>query len=416
MNMMKKSLLFTLLVLIINYTGLASDWPQYLGPGRNAVSTETGLKRSWPTNGPSVLWTSSLGEGFGGPAISDGKVYILDRKDDLQNILRCINLSDGKEEWTFAYDAPGKFDKNGSRTVPTIDGNRIYICGPLGYLHCIDKNTHKSMWQKNIWTDFGGTELPRWAISQSPLIYEDIVIVASQTKKAGVVAYDKQDGSMRWTTPALPGRPGYVSPRVITIGNVEHLVMISANGPVVGMDIKTGNKLWSYDGWQCRIPVPNVTEIGDGRLFITGGYQAGSAMIKLEKAGNKFSVKELYKTQEFGTHVHPAIHYNGHLFGLCSTNETRDGMVCMDLDGNVKWKTKRSPLFDKGGFILVDGLIISVDGNKGFLYLIEPSPTGFKELASAKILDTNQCWAPLALSDGKLLIRDQKQMKCVLVK
>ena len=80
------------------------------------------------------------------------------------------------------------------------------------------------------------------------------------------------------------------------------------------------------------------------------------------------------------------------------------------------WKTHRSPLFDKGGFILADGLILSIDGNKGFLYLIEPNPDGFKKLASAKLLDTNLCWAPLALSDGKLLIRDQKQMKCVAVR
>ena len=88
----------------------------------------------------------------------------------------------------------------------------------------------------------------------------------------------------------------------------------------------------------------------------------------------------------------------------------------MDLDGNVKWKTGRSPTFDKGGFILADGMIFSVDGIKGILYLTEPNPEGFRELASAKVLDTNQCWAPLALSDGKLLIRDQKQMKCVNVR
>jgi outer membrane protein assembly factor BamB len=242
------------------------------------------------------------------------------------------------------------------------------------------------------------------------------VILASQTRKAGVVAYDKLKGALRWNSPALPGSPGYVSPKVITIGKENHLVMISANGAVLGMDLKTGNQLWKYNGWQCRIPVPNVTEIGDGRIFITGGYKAGSAMIKLEKTGNKNTVRELYKTKEFGTHVHPAIHYNGHLYAHCSTNETKDGMVCMDLYGKVKWKTKRSPLFDKGGFILVDGLILSVDGTKGFLYLIEPVPTGFKKLASAKLLDTKQCWAPLALSDGKLLIRDQKQMKCVMVR
>jgi len=181
---------------------------------------------------------------------------------------------------------------------------------------------------------------------------------------------------------------------------------------------KTGLVLWSYEGWQCKIPVPNVTEIGDGRIFITGAYKAGSAMIKIEKEGDAFAVRELYKTsfRDFGTHVHPAILYRGHLYGHCSTNDTRDGMVCMDLDGNVKWKTKRSPLFDKGGFILTDGLILSIDGNDGVLFLIEPNPDGFKELARAKLLDTNICWAPLALSDGMLLIRDQKQMKCVVVR
>ena len=174
--------------------------------------------------------------------------------------------------------------------------------------------------------------------------------------------------------------------------------------------------LWSYEGWQCKIPVPNVTEIGDGRIFITGGYRAGSAMIKLDKESDAFIVSELYKTDEFGTHVHPAILYKGYLFGHCSTNETRDGLVCMDLDGKIMWKTGKAPLFDKGGFILADGLFLSVDGNKGFLYLIEPNPEGFKELAKAKLLDTIKCWAPLALSDGKLLIRDQKQMKCVAVR
>jgi hypothetical protein len=88
----------------------------------------------------------------------------------------------------------------------------------------------------------------------------------------------------------------------------------------------------------------------------------------------------------------------------------------MDIDGKIMWKTNRAPLFDKGGFILADGLLLNIDGNKGFLYLIEPNPEGFKELARAKLLDTIKCWAPLALSDGKLLIRDQKQMKCVVVR
>ena len=414
---MKKHLILTVLfVLITSCICFATDWPQYLGPSRNAVSTETGIKRSWTNDPPDVLWTFPLGEGFAGPSVSKGKVYVLDRIGNQRDVLRCIDLASGKEEWTFTYEAPGQTERPGSRSVPTIEGNYVYTCGPFGHVHCIDTRTHEAIWQKNVWTDYSREIVPTWGIAQNPLIHDDLLILASQTQKTGVIAYDKLTGDVKWSSSALPGKAGYVSPVIIKIEGDDQLVMISANGAVMGIDPKTGKTLWSYEGWQCKIPVPNVTEIGDGRIFITGGYRAGSVMIKVEKKSNAFLVKELFKTDEFGTHVHPAILYKGYLYGHCSTNETREGLVCMDLGGKVMWKTGRSPLFDKGGFILVDGLFLSIDGNKGFLYLIEPNPKSFKELAKIKLLDTNMCWAPLALSNGKLLIRDQKQMKCVDVR
>lgn len=416
--MKKHFTLAMMLVLMMSRVTVAADWTQYLGPNRNGISTETGIKRSWPEEGPKVLWTIPLGQGFGGAAVSNGEVFVLDRVNANQDVLRCIDLNTGKEKWTFAYDAPGTFGSQGSRSVPTIEGNFIYICGPFGQVHCIDRQTHKVVWKKNVWTDFGGGKIPNWAISQNPLIYGDMVIVASQTEKTGVVAFNKLTGAVQWASPALPGRPGYVSPMCIKAGGIDQLVMITADGAVVGLEVKNGKTLWSYEGWKCGIPVNNITEIGDGRIFVTGGYKAGSVMLKIEKKGDAFVARELCKIDYklFGTHVHPAMLYKGYLYGHCSTNETKDGMVCMDLEGNVKWQTKRSPLFDKGGLIFVDGLILSVDGNDGYLYLIEPDPVGFKKLASAKLLDTNQCWAPLALSNGKLLIRDQKQMKCVVVR
>ncbi|MCJ7579161.1 MAG: PQQ-like beta-propeller repeat protein [Candidatus Aminicenantes bacterium] len=414
---MKKFVLRALiLVLFFSSLSLANDWPQYLGPNRNAISAETGILRSWPAEGPEVLWTVSLGSGFGGAAVSKGKVYILDRVSNEKDILRCLDLATGKEDWTFSYDAPGQIDHPGSRSVPTIEGNYVYTCGSFGHVHCINIETHQVVWTKNIWTDFGSGNVPRWAISQNPLLYGDFVILASQTPKAGVVAYNKLSGSIEWASSALPGDPGYVSPALVKISGEDHLVMIPANSGVLGMDPKTGKMLWSYEGWQCKIPVPNVTEIGGGQLFITGGYRAGSAMIKVTKDQGSYSVEEQFTTDEFGTHVHPAVLYKGFLYGHCSTNETRDGLVCMDIHGKVMWKTGRDPLFDKGGFILVDGLFLSADGNKGFLYLHEPNPNGFKELAKAKLLDPGENWAPLALTDGKLLIRDQKQMKCVSVR
>jgi outer membrane protein assembly factor BamB len=188
------------------------------------------------------------------------------------------------------------------------------------------------------------------------------------------------------------------------------------DGVVLGMSVEDGRTLWTYKGWQCRIPITNVTAVGDGRLFISGGYMAGSAMIKVKKDNGGYVVDELYTTQDFGTHVHPPVVYKGHFYGHCTTNTRNDGMSCMSIDGKLKWKTGRSPVFDKGGFILVDDLILSVDGVDGILYLIEPNPEGFKKLASADLLNTRECWGPLALSDGKLLIRDQEQMKCVAVR
>jgi outer membrane protein assembly factor BamB len=413
-----------LLISILLATNLvfASDWPQYLGPDRNGVSAEKGLSRSWPAGGPKVLWTVPLGEGFGGAAINRGKIYVYDRVEDKTNILRCLDLMTGKEEWAFSNEAPGKVSFNGSRSVPTIDGDKIFICDLYGNLNCIDMNTHKAIWHKNIWTDFGGTEYPKWVIAQNPLIYRNMVIVASQTKEAGVVAYDKVNGNLIWKTPKLPGEASYVSPSIVKISGEDQLTMITASsrdgsikGAVLGYNPTNGTLLWTYNGWQCGIPVPNATQISKNQIFITGGYNAGSVLLQIDKKGDSYKANEVMTTKEFISHVHPAILYKGHLYSHCSDNSTQDGFCCMDLSGNIKWKTKRKPGFDKGGFILVDDMIISSDGEKT-LYLIDPTPAGFKVLAQAELLDTKQSWAPLALSNGMLVIRDQKQMKCVLLK
>jgi outer membrane protein assembly factor BamB len=422
MRMVRSIILIS--VLLTTSQVVASDWPQYLGPDRNAVSSEKGLLRSWPEEGPKVLWTIPLGEGFGGAAISEGKVYVYDRVEDKTNILRCLDLMTGREEWTFTNEAPGSVSFDGTRAVPTVDGNRIYICDLFGNFHCIDKNTHEVLWQKNIWTDFGGNEYPRWAIAQNPLIYQNMVIVASQTEEAGIVAYDKENGNILWKTSKLQGNAGYVSPAIVKLNEEDHLIMVTASGmfnspdkgAVSGFKPKTGALIWSFDGWQCGIPVPNVTQISKNRIFITAGYGSGGTIMEINKNGDSYAVKEILHTEEFETHAHPAILYKEHLYGHCTNNTGKmDGFICMDLMGNIKWKTKKKPFFDKGGMILVDDMIISSDGEK-MLYLIEPTPTEFKVLAKAELLDTKQSWAPLALSDGKLVIRDQGQMKCVLVK
>ena len=136
--------------------GFAADWPWLYGPARNSTSDQKGLLRTWPQEGPKVLWTAPVGLGFGGPAVSGGNVYLLDRDEQVGDKLRVFELSSGKELWSFAYDAPGTFMFAGSRTTPTVDGDHVYTSGPLGDLYAINTKTRKPVWHKNIWKDFGG--------------------------------------------------------------------------------------------------------------------------------------------------------------------------------------------------------------------------------------------------------------------
>jgi outer membrane protein assembly factor BamB len=372
--------------------------------------------------------------------VKDGKVYLLDRDDKVGDKLRCFDLANGKELWSFGYEAPGSVMFPGSRSVPTVDGNYVYSCGHNGDVYCIDINTHKPVWNKNVWTDFGGTRLPTWAITQCPLVYGNLLIIASQAPQAGVVAYEKLTGKVKWSTPNL-GPTGYVSPAVVKVGPESHIVMITASagrgasakgGKIVGLEPLTGKVLWEYADWQCGIPVPCAIDAGEGRVLVTGGYQAGAVMIKIEKKSDgSYGVTELFKNAEFGAHTQPPVLFNGYFYAECSTNESKNGLVCMGMDGTLKWKTGRSPAFERGGIILADGLLLSTDGFTK-LYLIQPDPSAFKPIASADLLKeggtgsendqmaskvggATQNWAPLTLAGGKLLIRDQGRLLCLKV-
>ncbi|MCU0990373.1 MAG: PQQ-like beta-propeller repeat protein, partial [Xanthomonadales bacterium] len=236
-----KALLVTVMVSLSVAWTFAADWPWYYGPRRDSTSLEKGVLRTWPKEGPKVLWTAALGVGFGGPAVKDGKVYLLDRDEKIGDTLRVFDLATGRALWTFAYDAPGSFMFPGSRTVPTIDGDLVYTVSAVGDLYAINTTTHKPVWHKNIWTDFGGSgvvpalrmprpgpgaapppdpgrggapggtppappdgrqgapaaagpSLPTWGIVQNPLVHGDLLIVAPQTPETTVVAFDKRTG------------------------------------------------------------------------------------------------------------------------------------------------------------------------------------------------------------------------------
>lgn len=391
-----------------------ADWPQFQGASRDAkVGDGPRLARTWPEGGPKVLWTAKLGPGFGGPAVKGGKVYLLDRPDNAKEILHCWNLASGKEEWTYTYDAPGKkLEYNGSRSTPAVDDKHIFTVGAFGHFQCIDKKTRKPVWSKNLITDFGG-KLPHWGVAQSPLLYKDTVIVAPQSRTVGVVAFQRASGKELWRSKPLGQQP-YTSPMIVTVDGVDQVVVISETGiKLAGVSAADGAVLWTSRAWKCNIPIPSPTDCGQGRVFFTGGYKAGSVMLKIARDGDAFKATEVFRKRDLGALLHTALIRKGHLYVNCNTKRTNDGLVCMDLDGNIKWQQKSSPNFERGGLLLAGDVIYIMDGKTGELRMVRADPAGYKELGKTKVLSKGPIWAPLVLADGKLLCRDQVVLKCL---
>ncbi len=397
--------------LVLAASAVRADWPSFQGPTGNSVADARDLMKAWPPGGPKLVWSLPVGPGFAAPVVQEGNVYLLDRKAGEQDILRCVGLESGKEVWRYAYDAPGNIDYAGSRTQPAVNDDRVFTVGTFGHIHCISKTTQNPVWARKLTDDFKVAQ-PGWAFSQSPLLYEDLVIVAPVAKDAGVVAYRQDDGEIAWQSDLLEGRSGYSSPILATIGNVDQVVVATTAG-LTGVDAKNGTLLWHNGDWNCRIPVSSPLPIGDGRIFITGGYGAGAAMISIHKHGKSFHAETQFKTDKCQGQIQPPVLYKDHLYLNGNDKGKKIGFVCMDLDGNVKWNTGTSPGFDWGGTLLADDMLYVVDGNAGDLCMVHPKPDAYAEAGRAHFLEGGQIWGYISLSDGKLLVRDQLKLVCV---
>lgn len=441
-----------LLVVTLVATARAADWPAFMGQDRLGISPEKGLARAWPAGGPKVLWTIDAGVGFAGAAVRDGQVYLLDRPDDLKDVLRCLDLATGKELWTYAYDAPGKLPYNGSRNVPTVDEKHILTVGPFGHVHCIDRATRQPVWSHHLVNDFkdpavdvdappknrleklARTQLPEWGLTQCPVVHGDLVILAPQTQKAGLVAYEKATGKVRWTSEYI-GRNWYshVSPQLVRLLGVDQVIMLAqpsdpekspAKAPpanIVSIDPRTGRFLWKTQTPKpYKIPISQPLRIADDRLFMTGGYGLGGLVLQVNRNGETWSAQFVVQSRNVCAHIHSPILYEGQIYSESFRDHgaAATGMVCLDLDGALRWQSGIGEQFQSGGFLIADGLLFVMNGKTGELTLAEANPVAWKVLAKAKVLtaEGGLTWAPLALSDGKLIVRDQHQMRCLDVR
>ena len=425
--MMITKTIFTLTAFILFWgcTSRTNNWDQYLGPNRDASTEGVEILESWPENGPAKLWSFPLGTGYGGVSIYEKEVFVLDRDPGHMDILRCIDLESGVEKWNYAYEASGELPFPGSRAVPTVDNFRIWSVGPHGHLYCFDKKSGQAIWNHNLMEEFDA-ELSTWGVSQSPVIFEDLVIVAPSGAGAGVVAFDKISGELIWKSRPLTGQNLHVSPTLARFGGVDQVIMISPydrrdstrTNEVVSFDASTGKELWHYLGLRSFLTVTPATIIDEKRLFLTdcsydGSYDPVSIMIEITKKEDEFVVKELFLTEEAGSKMHPALLFEDHLYLNHTGNPAQ--MMCLTLDGDLVWEKDSAPNFELGAMILVNGLILNQNGKNGDIHLIKPSPEGYMELGMATFFDSkkSQAWAPLAFSQGKLIIRDLEKMVCI---
>ena len=402
-----------------------NNWNQYTGPNRDATIENAEIFGAWPKNGPKEVWSFPLGPGYGGASVYGDEVFVLDRVKGEKDILRCIDLNTGGEKWNYEYEAAGELPYPGSRAVPTVDEKYIWSIGPHGHFYCFDKEKQQSVWSMNILEEFNG-ELPNWGVSQSPVIFNDWVVVAPQTKEAGVVAFDKFTGEVVWKSRPLTGYNFHVSPIVASYGGVDQVIMTSPydrndstkTHEVVSFDASTGEELWVYKGLKSFATISPPVEVDEKRLLLTdcsydGNYKPVTILLEITNEDGEFNVEEMFLTEDAGCKMHPGIVVDNHIY--LNNNGRPNQLVCMDMNGNLVWESGDEANFEMGSLILVNGKLISQNGKNGDIHLIEPSPEGYKELGSASYFnsDITQAWSPLAFSQGKLLARDTEKLVCI---
>ncbi|HOQ03963.1 MAG TPA: PQQ-binding-like beta-propeller repeat protein [Anaerohalosphaeraceae bacterium] len=389
----------------------AGVWPTFRGPNYDAVSTESvPLMRSFPAGGPRELWRVSLGEGYAGPAVRNGRVYLIDYDMDRQaDAIRCFSLEDGREIWRYSYPVAVKRNHGMSRTIPAVDDRYVVTIGPRCDVTCLDADTGRFRWAIDLVREYG-TQEPLWYAGQCPRIEEGKAILAPAGKDVLMMAVDCESGQVVWKTPS-PRRWQMTHSSILPITfEGRRMYVYCAVGGVVGVAAEDGTLLWETDAWTLRIHVPTPVWLGDGRLFFSAGYNKGSMMMRLVKQQNTIVPEVLFALppEVFGADQQTPIYYQGFLYGVRPNKE----MVCLDTDGKIRWTSGPQNKFGLGPYIIADGMIIVLN-DEGVLSLIEARPDEFVLLARAKVLDGPESWAPPALAEGRLVVRDFTTMKCL---
>jgi outer membrane protein assembly factor BamB len=401
---------------------MQGTWPRFRGENQdNIVSEKQNLKDSWTGDEPKILWSVELGEGHAGPAIYKGKVYLLDYDEEKrEDALRCFSFADGKEIWRRSYGVHVKRNHGMSRTVPTVTEDYVVTIGPRCHVMCVDRETGDLKWGLDMVQKYG-TTIPQWYTAQCPLVDGDKVIL-SPGGSSIMIAVNIHTGEVIWEAPN-EGQWKMSHSSIVPMNfNDRKMYVYSADGGVCGIAANgedEGKILWQSTAWKHSVVAPSPVILNDGRIFLTAGYGAGGMMIKVIPDGNQFKVEVLKEYQAkdgLACEQQTPVVWKGHLFGILPKDggANRNQLVCVHPDDVQKmvWTSGKTTRFGLGPYIIADEkmYILSDDGT---LTMINPDVKGYIQLAQKKILDGHDAWGPLAIADGRLLMRDSKTMVCL---
>lgn len=391
---------------------LPGAWPGFRGAGLTGINAEaTKLARSWPAGGPRELWAIAAGEGYGGVAVQEGRVYLMDYHQERRvSMLRCLSLADGREIWRYEYPLSVKRNHGMTRTVPTVAGRWVVAMDPKCNVLCMDRETGELRWALNLVREYGAT-VPPWYTGQCPLVEGDAVILAPGGKDALFLAVSLSTGKPLWTTPNPRGwKMTHASISPVEFAG-RRMFVYPASGGVAAAAEKDGALLWETTDWKISIAtVPTPLVLPEGRIFLSGGYNAGSVMLQLREQDGRIVTGTLYRLapEVFGATQHSPLLLDGKIYGIRPNGH----FVCLDASGKIRWSSGPAAQFGLGPFLIADGLIFAMN-DTGVLSLMELSPDKYVPLAKAQVLKGRESWGPMALVGGRLIVRDLTRVACL---
>ena len=398
--------LIALILFICSNSLIAQEIAQWRGTERNGIYPDKNLLKSWPENGPElILSVKNIGKGYSSPVVYNGTIYVTGMLDST-DYLTAIDMK-GNSKWQVPFGRSWLKDPPDTRSTPTIEGDRVYVVSGTGRLVCIDAGTGKEIWAVDVDKDFK-SEWHTWGVAESPLIVDDKVICTPAGNETSLVAFDKITGTLIWQSGSVGGKRSYVSPILFEYKTIR-LILAMTTTSFFAVDPANGEVQWSYlfylkssDPRPSGSILANTPIFKNDEIYITGGYNLPSVMLKMAPDGKSVSEKWVDKTLD--NHHHGVVVVNGYIYGSNWLNNNKGKWVCLNWDtGEVKYE---SDWISKGNIIYADGMLYLYEEKSGYVGLAKADPEKFEVISSFKITEGDgQHWSHPAIFDGNLYIR-----------